>query len=135
MLFLVANTNTANSDSLCVREVIAAKMVGAEGAAWVQKMFSGTSSAGGKFACQMVDDVAGMLRSGTLSDDDVPINIVVRNGQTFILNTRSSAVSMRGFIPISSWSVANQTGVSSFESMLTGRLGVNEQINCMNTIR
>ena len=107
----------------------------AEGAVWAQKTFSGTFSSGGKFAGQTVDDVAGMLRSGTLSAADVPINVVVRNGQTFILNTRSSAALMRAGIPRSSWNVVNQTGVSSFESMLTGQLGRNSLINGTNTIR
>lgn len=113
----------------------AAKGVTAEGAVWAQKTFSGTFSAGGKFAGQTVDDVAGMLRSGTLSAADVPINVVVRNGQTFILNTRSSAALMRAGIPRSSWNILNQTGVSSFESMLTGQLGRNGLINGTNTIR
>jgi hypothetical protein len=116
-------------------KLFAAEEVTAEGAVWAQKTFSGTFSAGGKFAGQTVDDVAGMLRSGTLSAADVPINVVARNGQTFILNTRSSAALMRAGIPRSSWNILNQTGVSSFESMLTGQLGRNGLINGTNTIR
>lgn len=76
-----------------------------------------------------------MLRSGTLSAADVSINVVVRNGQTFILNTWSSAALIKAGIPRSSWNVINQTRVSSFESMLTGQLGRNNLINGANTIR
>lgn len=72
---LSLNSKTSPSGS-------AANGVNVEGAVWAQKTFSGTFSAGGKFAGQTVDDVAGMLRSGTLSAADVPINVVVRNGQT-----------------------------------------------------
>lgn len=114
---------------------LAASAVGVEGAVWAQKTFSGTFSAGGKFAGQTVDEVAGSLRSGALSAADVPINVVVRNGQTFILNTRSSAALMQGGIPRSAWNVVNQTGVSSFESMLSGQLARNALINGTNTIR
>jgi hypothetical protein len=42
---------------------------------------------------------------------------------------------MRAGIPRSSWNVVNQTGVSSFESMLTGQLGRNGLINGTNTIK
>lgn len=60
---------------------------------------------------------------------------MVRNGQTFILNTRSSAALMQAGIPRNAWNVVNQTGVSSFESMLTGQLIRNGLINGTNTIR
>ncbi|KQR91417.1 hypothetical protein ASG01_13665 [Chryseobacterium sp. Leaf180] len=114
---------------------IAAKGVTAEGAVWAQKTYSGTFGAGGKFAEQTVEGVAGALRSGTLSAADVPINVILRNGQTFILNTRSSAALMRGGVPRSAWNIINQTGVSSFETMLTGQLERNGLINGTKTIR
>ncbi len=125
------NTPVKAFNLLKLAEEGAAKTASAEGAVWVQKTFS----AGGNFAGQTVEGVAGMLRSGTLSAADVPINVVVRNGQTFILNTRSSAALMQAGIPRSAWNVVNQTGVSSFESMLTGQLGRNGLINGTNTIR
>lgn len=113
----------------------AKNVVTVEGAVWAQKTFSGTFSAGGKFAGQTVEGVAGALKSGTLSATDVPINVVVRNGQTFILNTRSSAALMQAGIPRSTWNVVNQTGVSSFERMLTEQLSRNGLTNGTNTIR
>lgn len=42
---------------------------------------------------------------------------------------------MRAGIPRSSWNVINQTGVPSFENMLTGQLGRNGLISSTNTIR
>ena len=125
----IFKASVANSHS------VADKGVTAEGAVWAQKTFGSAFSREGKFAGQTVDDVAGMLRNGTLSVVDVPIDVVVRNGQTFILNTRSSAALMRAGIPRSSWNVINQTGVPSFESMLTGQLTRNGLINGTNTIR
>ena len=117
------------------RPAIVTEGVNIEGAVWAQKTFSGTFSAGGKFAGQTVEGVAGSLRNGTLSVTDVPIDVVERNGQTFILNTRSSAALMQANIPRSAWNVVNQTGVSSFENMLTGQLERNRLINGTNTIR
>ncbi|KMQ67373.1 hypothetical protein ACM39_13090 [Chryseobacterium sp. FH2] len=118
-----------------IRSILARNVVSAEGAVWAQKTFSGTFSSGGKFAGQTVDDVAAALGNGTLSTKAVPINVVVRDGQTFILNTRSSAALMRAGVPRSAWNVVNKTGVSSFENMLTGQLSRNGLINGTNTIR
>jgi len=70
-----------------------------------------------------------------MSASQVPINVVVRDGQTFILNTRSSAALTQGGIPRSGWNVVNQTGNASFEKMLTGQLTRNNLTNGTNTIR
>ena len=113
----------------------AAKGGGAEGAVWAQKTFSGTFSAGGKFAGQTVEGVAGGLRSGAISAADVPIDVIVRNGQTFILNKRSSAALMQGGIPRSAWNVVNRTGASSFEGRLTNQLLKNGIPGGANTIK
>ncbi|ULQ52152.1 DUF6443 domain-containing protein [Flavihumibacter fluvii] len=116
-------------------KTIATEGISAKGAVWAQKTFSGTFSSGGKFAGQTVEGVAEMLRNGTLSAAEVPINVVVRNGQTFILNTRSSAALMQAGIPRSAWNLVNQTGITSFEEMLTDQLIRNGLINGTNTIR
>lgn len=130
-IYKITKYGTIIEKTLPVVDNVLAKGVTAEGAVWAQKTFS----AGGKFAGQTVEGVAGALRSGTLSAADVPINVVVRNGQTFILNTRSSAALMQAGIPRSVWNIVNQTGVSSFERMLTGQLGRNGLINGINTIK
>ena len=61
--------------------------------------------------------------------------MVVRNGQTFILNTRSSAALIQAGIPRSAWTVVNQTGNSLFEDMLTRQLENNGLIYGTNTIK
>lgn len=109
--------------------------VTAIGALWAQKTFSGTFSEGGAFAGETVESVANALRGGTLSATDVPINVIVRNGQTLILNTRSSVALMQAGIPRSAWNVINQTGVPSFENMLTGQLARNGLTTGTNVIR
>jgi RHS repeat-associated protein len=118
-----------------IHAVRAAKTISAEGAVWAQRTYSGQFSAGGKFAGQSVGEVAGLLRNGALSTADVPINVVVRNGQTFILNTRSSAALVQAGIPRSAWNVVDQSGVTFFENLLTGQLTRNGLINGTNAIR
>jgi|GEM_PF-4647827 len=93
-----------------------------KGAKWAQKTYSGAFSAGGRFAGKTVDEVAAGLRSGSISPGDVPIDIVVRNGQTLILNTRSSAALTKAGVSRGSWNVVNRTGQEFFENQLTNQL-------------
>ncbi|HWK02410.1 MAG TPA: DUF6443 domain-containing protein [Puia sp.] len=113
----------------------AAETVSAEGAVWAQTTFSGTFSAGGKFAGQTVEAVTDALRSGSISAADVPIDVIARNGQTFILNTRSSAALMQAGVPRSAWNVVNRTGQAEFEGRLTNQLLNNGIPNGTNTIK
>jgi len=112
-----------------------AKGVTSGRAVWAQKTFGKTFSLEGDFVGHSVESIANDLRSGALSVMDVPIDVVVRDGQIFILNTRSSAALMLAGIPRSSWVVVNQTGFSFFEKMLTGQLVRNGLINGTTTIR
>lgn len=57
-----------------------------------------------------------------MSAKDVPIDVIVRNGNTLILNTRSSQVLIRAGIPRSQWTVVNRTGVREYERRLTAQL-------------
>lgn len=109
--------------------------VTAEGAVWAQKTFGKMFSDYGTFAGQTVEGVAERLRSGALSVADVSIDLVVRNGETFILNTRSSAALMKAGIPRSAWNVVDRTGIAKFEDMLTGQLTRNGLTKGVNTIR
>jgi hypothetical protein len=77
------------------------------------------------FGGQTIDDVAGQLESGALSAKDVPINVVVRDGNTLITNTRSAQALIRAGIPRGSWNVINQTGNSLYENLLSGQLSRN----------
>lgn len=68
----------------------AAAMGTLEGARYAQKTFSPMFSKGGAFAGKSVDDIAGALRSGAMKPSEVPIDFIVRDGNTLILNTRSA---------------------------------------------
>jgi hypothetical protein len=91
-------------------------------AAFAQKSFSETFSKGGLFAGKTIDDVANELRSGELSPKDAPINVVVRDGHTLILNTRSAQALIRAGIPRSQWRVVNRAGDPLYEELVSGQL-------------
>jgi hypothetical protein len=78
-------------------------------------------SSGGGFAGQSIDDVAGTLRSGALSPKDVPIDVIVRDGNSLVLNTHSPHALIRAGVP-RSWNVIDRTGQAANESRLTGQL-------------
>ena len=93
-----------------------------QGARFSQRTFSSTFSNEGLFAGRTVDDVAAALRSGELAPGQVPINYIVRDGNTLILNTRSAQALEAAGIPRSQWQAINQTGNQFFEDLLTGQL-------------
>jgi RHS repeat-associated protein len=105
--------------------MLAAEGVEIGSARFAQKSFSETFSKGGLFGGRTIDDVAGDLSSGTLLPKDVPISVVVRDGNTLILNTRSAQALTRAGIPRDSWNVINRTGDPFFEGLLSGQLGRN----------
>lgn len=76
-----------------------------------------------------------MLKSGAMTTTNVPINIIVRNGQTIILNTRSSVALIEAGIPKSSWHVINRTGDAFFEGELTKQFLRNGFTSGTNVIR
>lgn len=79
----------------------------------------------GTFAGQTIDDVAGALRSGAMPAKDVPIQVIVRDGNTLILNTRSALALEQAGIPRSAWNVVNMTGDAAAEARLAGQLARN----------
>lgn len=91
-------------------------------AKWAQKTFNPFFSSAGKFAGRSVDEVAEALRTGKMSAENVPIDIVIREGNALILNTRSSAALTKAGIPRSQWNVVNRTGQEFFENQLTNQL-------------
>ena len=101
---------------------VAARGTALEGANFAQKTYGSMFSRGGAFAGRSVDDVAGALRSGAMSPSEVPINYIVRDGNTLILNTRSAQALEAAGIPRSAWNAVNRTGQEVFENMLTGQL-------------
>jgi len=93
-----------------------------EGANFAQKTFGRMFSKGGAFAGRSVDDVAGALRSGAMKPSEVPIDYIVREGNTLILNTRSAQALEAAGIPRSAWTAVNRTGQEMYEAMLSGQL-------------
>jgi hypothetical protein len=91
-------------------------------ASFAQKWYSENFSAKGRFKGQAVNDIADALRDGTLASQDVPINIIIRDGNTLILNTRSAQALTRAGIPRENWRVVDKTGVRKFERLLDGQL-------------
>jgi hypothetical protein len=93
-----------------------------DGANFAQKTFSPTFSSGGRFAGQTIDDVAGALRSGAMKAADVPIEYIVRDGNTLILNTRSAQALQQAGIPRSAWNAIDMTGDAAAQARLSGQL-------------
>ena len=68
------------------------------------------SSPTAPFAGQTVQDMAAALQSGTLNPADVPIQYIVQDGNTLILNTRSAQALEQAGIPRAQWNAVDMTG-------------------------
>jgi RHS repeat-associated protein len=120
---LEAMTPLAMADVAAARACAGASRTGVlEGANFAQKTFGRMFSEGGAFAGKSVEEVAAALRSGAMQASDVPIDYIVRDGNTLILNTRSANALEAAGIPRAAWNAVNRTGQEMFESMLTGQL-------------
>ena len=106
--------NLANGDAI--------KKSGLENANFAQNTFSSKFSKGGAFEGRSVDDVAAALRSKAMKPSEVPIDFIVRDGNTLILNTRSAQALEAAGIPRSQWSAVNRSGEELYENMLSGQL-------------
>jgi hypothetical protein len=82
-------------------------------------------SSQGTFAGQTISDVAAQLQAGTLSASDVPVQVISIDGNTLIVNTRSSLALSQAGIPQSSWNLIDMTGNSDVMNSITTRLGNN----------
>ena len=77
------------------------------GASFAQRTYREAFSAGGAkalsestgVAIKTVGDLAGALRSGAVKADAVTVNVIVRDGQTLILNTRTAQALERAGVP------------------------------------
>jgi hypothetical protein len=128
-----AGTSGAPSSSIAG---IASRAGVLEGANFAQKTFRSTFDDLGAFAGKSVDDVAAALRSGAMKPADVPINYIVRDGNTLILNTRSAHALQAAGIPRSAWNAVNRTGQEFFENALSGQLQRNKLTSAgISTVR
>ncbi len=75
---------------------------------------------------QNVGDLVDALKSGKISTSQVPIDYVARDGNTLILNTRSSQSLTQAGIPRNQWNAVNRTGNDLYEELLTNQLNRNK---------
>ena len=93
-----------------------------DNATFAQNTFSQTFSSSGNFAGRTIANVAEALRSGSMNVGDVPIEYIVRDGNTLMLNTRSAQALQQAGIPRSQWSAVNMTGDAAAEARLAQQL-------------
>lgn len=110
-------------------------LINIENATWAQKSFGNSFSKTGKFSGMTTDEVAAQLVSGEIKVADVSIDVVFRNGETVILNTRSSAALTKANIPRSQWNVVDRTGQEFFEQQLTDQFKRNGLSQGVNSIK
>jgi hypothetical protein len=73
---------------------------GQDGACWYPKENDGVSAfRNGPLAGRTIGDVAAALRAGDATAADFPVDVIVRNGETIGLNTRSMLLRRAG-IPV-----------------------------------
>jgi hypothetical protein len=69
-----------------------------------------------------VDDLAAAIKAGKVDPSTIPVNVIVRDGNTLILNTRTTAALEQAGVPRSSFNVIDRTGDKFFEGLLTDQL-------------
>jgi len=95
------------------------------GAVYAQKGASTVFSETGKFAGQTVTDVSQALESGVLKTADVPVQYVVKNGTTYVLNTRSAAALTLAGKSRALWNATDVSADFGPNLRLAGQLGRN----------
>lgn len=73
-----------------------------------------------------IDDLVNAINSGKVNVSDLPVEYIIRDGNTLILNTRTSQALTQVGIPRSQWNAVNKTGNEFSEDMLSGQLRRNK---------
>ena len=73
-----------------------------------------------------IEDLVSAINRGKVNISDLPVEYIVRGGNTLILNTRTSQVLIQAGIPRNQWRVINKTGNALSEELLTGQLTRNK---------
>jgi len=105
-----------------------------DNANYAQKTFGNTFSAKGREIysnlvgepINTIDDLVNAINSGKVNVADLPVEYIVRDGNTLILNTRTSQALTQAGIPRSQWNVIDRTGIELYEEMLSGQLSRNK---------
>ncbi len=97
------------------------------GANYAQRTYSPRFGPGGpeNIAGRLITEVVNDLKSGALTPQDLPVDVIEREGNTLILNTRTSQALTQAGIPRELWYVIDQTGNPDFERMLSAQLSRN----------
>ena len=130
------NTKGSNLTLPLVDDAVSAA-VNIEKGAWAQTTFRTSFSKKGqeilseaaRQPVQSIDDAVGALQSGKLSVNDLPIDVIVREGNTLILNTRSSVTLTKAGVSRNHWNIVNRTGQELYENLLNGQLQRNNLTN------
>jgi hypothetical protein len=77
------------------------------------------------FAGRTVDDVAEALAAGRLSPSAIPVQLVVKEGTTFLVNTRSSAAMILSGAAKPLWTLVDATAEVGVNLRLAGQLARN----------
>ncbi len=105
-----------------------------DNANYAQKTYSSTFSPEGikKYSdltgepINTVDDLVNAINNGKISVNDLPIEYIVRDGTTLILNTRTAQALKQAGIPRNQWMAVDRTGNQLFEQLLDGQLSRNK---------
>ena len=101
-----------------------------DNANYAQKTYSNTFSPEGikKYSdlagetINTIDDLVSAINNGNISVSDLPIEYIVRDGNTLILNTRTSQALTQAGVPRSQWISVDRTGNQLFEQLLDEQL-------------
>ena len=73
-----------------------------------------------------IDDLVDAIKSGKIDIKDLPVEYINRDGNTLILNTRTSQALTQSGIPRSDWHTIDRTGEKLHETLLDGQLQRNK---------
>lgn len=132
----IAAGDALGTGTLAVAGTAAALKAGgvATDAQFAQKTYRNMFSDEGIFAGKSVDEVAAAISAGTMKPSEVPIDYVVRDGKTIILNTRSAQALQAAGVPRSEWNGVNRTANTAYEGRLDAQLS-NNPGGPFNTVR
>lgn len=105
-----------------------------EGARFAQRSYSEIFSPEGRkvlseiadIEIKTIDDLASAIKSGKVNPKDIPVNVIIRDGNTIILNTRTVQALERAGIPREGFNVINKTGDKMYEELLNRQLRGNK---------
>jgi RHS repeat-associated protein len=92
---------------------------------FAQKTYDEEFQDRGTYEGMSIDDLVYKIDSGEISASSVQVNVILREGNTLILNTRSAQALMRAGVPRCQWNVIDRTGDSEWEGRIDDQLARN----------